>query len=403
MRPKPCFLAVLVVLMLACRTAPAAACTCVQDPHNCGNARAAAAIFEGTVVTIDEEPGPAADRSARRELHVRLRDVRALRGASQDMVVTSLDEDDCSYRFVKGARYVIVADARESDHLLTVGLCGLTRPLDQAAGFVDYVKSLAAPPSGSQVWGNVWMPAHWVEFSPSEEPLANARVTLTGPVRRSTTTAADGHFRVTGLPPGTYQVRVDLARAFPYLSPVEDAAVPLDRQHRCAAFDFTVASRSHITGVVVDEHTRPQAGISLIVRPADADNSTSGGPKRRVKTDEDGRYIFSDLPPGRYVVGVSEPFSQAAARTEFGESIVALERGTHVTMETLWIIVPLVVNEPTSLPEGTEVELLPLDPGDWLDDEDRAALHAALAQSASDVKAGRLIDVADVLKGLRSR
>ena len=63
----------------------------------------------------------------------------------------------------------------------------------------------------------------------------------------------------------------------------------------------------------------------------------------------------------------------------------------------------LVVNEPTSLPEGTEVELLPLDPGDWLDDEDRAALHAALAQSASDVKAGRLIDVADVLKGLRSR
>ena len=28
----------------------------------------------------------------------------------------------------------------------------------------------------------------------------------------------------------------------------------------------------------------------------------------------------------------------------------------------------LVVNKPTNLPEGTEVELLPLDPGDWLDD-----------------------------------
>ncbi len=59
----------------------------------------------------------------------------------------------------------------------------------------------------------------------------------------------------------------------------------------------------------------------------------------------------------------------------------------------------LVVNEPTSLPEGTEVELLPLDPGDWLDDDDRAAL----AQSEADVKAGRLIDAADVLKGLRGR
>ena len=59
----------------------------------------------------------------------------------------------------------------------------------------------------------------------------------------------------------------------------------------------------------------------------------------------------------------------------------------------------LVVNEPTTLPEGTEVELLPLDPGDWLDDADRAALHAALAQSEADVAAGRLVDAADVLKG----
>ena len=63
----------------------------------------------------------------------------------------------------------------------------------------------------------------------------------------------------------------------------------------------------------------------------------------------------------------------------------------------------LVVDEPTSLPEGTEVELLPLDPGDWLDEADRAALHAALGQSQADVAAGRLIDATDVLRGLRAR
>lgn len=59
----------------------------------------------------------------------------------------------------------------------------------------------------------------------------------------------------------------------------------------------------------------------------------------------------------------------------------------------------LVVDKPTSLPEGTEVDLLPLDPGDWLDEADRAAL----AQSQADVVAGRLVDAADILKGLRSR
>lgn len=63
----------------------------------------------------------------------------------------------------------------------------------------------------------------------------------------------------------------------------------------------------------------------------------------------------------------------------------------------------LVVDEPTDLPEGTEVQLLPLDPGDWLDDADRAALHEALAHSEADVKAGRLVDAADVMKGLRPR
>ena len=63
----------------------------------------------------------------------------------------------------------------------------------------------------------------------------------------------------------------------------------------------------------------------------------------------------------------------------------------------------LVLDEPTTLPEGTEVELLPPDPGDWLDDADRAALHAALSESDIDVSEGRLVDAADLLRELRSR
>jgi len=63
----------------------------------------------------------------------------------------------------------------------------------------------------------------------------------------------------------------------------------------------------------------------------------------------------------------------------------------------------LVVDEPTDLPEGTEIELLPLDPGDWLDEEDRAALHRALKDSDEDIEAGRLIDADVILRELRSR
>jgi hypothetical protein len=63
----------------------------------------------------------------------------------------------------------------------------------------------------------------------------------------------------------------------------------------------------------------------------------------------------------------------------------------------------LVVDEPTDLPEGTEVQLLPLDPGDWLDDEDRAALHEALRESDADIAADRLTDAEEILNELRSR
>lgn len=63
----------------------------------------------------------------------------------------------------------------------------------------------------------------------------------------------------------------------------------------------------------------------------------------------------------------------------------------------------LVMDEPTDLPEGTEVELLPLDPGDWLDGTSRAALHKALLDSEADMKAGRPVDADVILRELRSR
>jgi hypothetical protein len=63
----------------------------------------------------------------------------------------------------------------------------------------------------------------------------------------------------------------------------------------------------------------------------------------------------------------------------------------------------LVVDEPTDLPDGTELDLLPLDPGDWLDDDERAALHNALRESDADVAAGRFVATEEVLRELRSR
>ena len=89
-----------------------------------------------------------------------------------------------------------------------------------------------------------------------------------------------------------------------------------------------------------------------------------------------------------------------------GASLLLMPCGATVVTMTLKARVKagrLIVDEPTDLPEGTEIELLPLDPGDWLDDEDRAALHQALRDSDQDVKAGRLVDADKILRELRLR
>jgi hypothetical protein len=67
----------------------------------------------------------------------------------------------------------------------------------------------------------------------------------------------------------------------------------------------------------------------------------------------------------------------------------------------------LLLDEPTDLPEGEVIELVPLDDaiangGDDLDDEERAALHAELAASIEEARAGQVVDAEEVLADLRA-
>jgi hypothetical protein len=62
----------------------------------------------------------------------------------------------------------------------------------------------------------------------------------------------------------------------------------------------------------------------------------------------------------------------------------------------------LVLDEPTDLPEGTEVRLSIAD-DDEMNDEERARLHAALERSMAQAKAGKLTDGDIVLGRLFAR
>ena len=63
----------------------------------------------------------------------------------------------------------------------------------------------------------------------------------------------------------------------------------------------------------------------------------------------------------------------------------------------------LVLDGPTTLPDGTVVDLVLDDEGDDLSDADRAALHTALARSWESVNAGRVRSASAIIDELRIR
>lgn len=60
----------------------------------------------------------------------------------------------------------------------------------------------------------------------------------------------------------------------------------------------------------------------------------------------------------------------------------------------------IVVNDPTDLPDGAELDLVVVHGGDELDADERKRLHASIARGIADVRAGRERDLDEYLDEL---
>jgi hypothetical protein len=63
----------------------------------------------------------------------------------------------------------------------------------------------------------------------------------------------------------------------------------------------------------------------------------------------------------------------------------------------------LILDEPTTLPEGTVLDLVFDDEGDDLTAEDREALHEALSRSFESLRRGDTRPVSEIIDELRAR
>ena len=63
----------------------------------------------------------------------------------------------------------------------------------------------------------------------------------------------------------------------------------------------------------------------------------------------------------------------------------------------------LILDAPTTLPDGTVIDLVADDEGDDLTEEERRALHLALSASSKSVEAGVVRPASTILDELRQR
>jgi protocatechuate 3,4-dioxygenase beta subunit len=120
-------------------------------------------------------------------------------------------------------------------------------------------------------------------------------------------TDADGRFRLDGLKPGKYKVRLLLPPTFGLRYSFQRSELEVEVTQGCWAedVDFTVQVNGLIRGRIYDAQGKPvgeQVQVTLVASESAGADAVEG---RNEYTDKQGRYEFDGLPPGRYLLGIN--------------------------------------------------------------------------------------------------
>jgi len=220
----------------------AAECRLVEAPA-CQRIRPAStdAIFIGTVLRISESDGHAVlnGECAKTPLQTVTVEVGESFVGNASGTVTIRAGDINGFYFRSHERFLIFA-RRQADGTFTVTSCGGTKKLRDAAKDVVYLRSWASRPLGSSLFGQAWIrvnrdnPEHMVGFL--GRGLTGAKVSVLGSKPISVVTDKLGHYELPNLPPGKYEVSIDVPFAtYPAKSQTVDLV-----ERGCAEVNFHV-------------------------------------------------------------------------------------------------------------------------------------------------------------------
>jgi hypothetical protein len=319
------------------------ACSCPPSGPSCQNAFQVDAVFAGTVHHItelrdDETPLQPGETRLPRAIRVGFSGVVGYRGIATAVatVLTAGSEPACGYRFKQGERYLVYATRSDDGSGFVTGICSRTRLVADAGEDLDFLETLARPGTArARIFGTI---THWerdlATLQPLEHgPVEGVLVTVRGLANADASTDALGHYEV-AVPPGDYEITAWPRAGFSARGLVQTARLPDARA--CFVADFGVTFDGRIRGIVRQSTGEPAAGVPIEAMAADGVRRSGVIEVIRTSTDPGGRFEFTDVGPGRYVVGVDltrRMDAKVVFPTTFHPGTADLARATVVQLE----------------------------------------------------------------------
>jgi hypothetical protein len=278
------------------------ACSCGGGGAPCESYGGAAAVFVGTVIGYSENRLP--KEVARKEVDWSPRIFKfsveqsylGVEG-SEIEVSTGTGGGDCGYEFKTGQRYLVYA-YRYTERL-TTSICTRTRLFIEANEDLAFLGNLSSAAPGATIHGGVTPEKFLKGEKNSDDP--DVSITIVGEnERKEIRPDAQGRYRLSGLRPGKFKVTLNLPDTLTVYQ-AEQVVTVADRG--CANVSYFIAENGRVSGRVFDVDGQPVAKIPVsLVKPESVDPTNY---VKLVSTDDDGRYSFSGVPSGRYVIAIN--------------------------------------------------------------------------------------------------
>jgi hypothetical protein len=237
---------------------------------------------------------------------VRLAVTESFRGIEERSVEleTGLGGGDCGFAFETGQSYLIYAYRNKETGKLGTGICTRTQLLSKATEDLEYFRGLKDAKAGGTVYGKVTkylIRKSDDEYKPNP-PLQNIRLTFLGNGNSyEALTDEKGEYRLSNLAAGEYKMRVKVPEGMWGFEKEQTIKIP---DKGCAVTYTALATKTFLSGKIQTDEAAPAAKIAVNLIPVEQIGERYQKDTYFAYTDEQGRYLFKEIPAGTYYLGI---------------------------------------------------------------------------------------------------